>query len=804
MSMTGPLDELGDLVEGIFDPGRRDLRRDLRTVREITALGSTLRALDDSCLRGRADQLRAEAADGADPEEQLVASFALTREVARRALGRWANECQLLGGIVAFDEQLAEMRAGEGSSLALTFPAVLRALSGEGVHVLTARAGSAERDAAAMAPLYTALGLTVAAIGGGCGACHEPSAGGTSRISSRQAYECDLTYGPIGAVAHDYLADQMVTKSDQQVQRGLHAAIVLDADRTLLEDGERPVVVSRPGHPRADLRRFAELAAILREGIDFAMDVELVLLPPGAEALAGMLGTANIYVPEHAEALDDLRRALQAQVLFRRGRDYLVEGDHLVLLDRATGSREPGSRLLNGLQEAVEAKEGLEPSRPWESWARITPFSLVRLYDSLGAFAGAALPAAAVFDVACGLDVVPIPRDAPCRREDWPDRVLPTSQTMLTAVVDDVRERLSEGRPVVVGGASPESGAGVARLLRERGIEPRVLPDDEDRAAEVFAGAGRGPTVTVLCGAPPAGVEVDVPPDVEQLGGIHVIGVEHAVAEETDEALRDLAGVRAEAGSSQFFTSAEDPLFTRLAREERMTLAVPGDQRAVDDRFADAVADAQQQALADRLQMTRWWRARIAVEDEQRELLYDELDHVRDDDVREALEGHVQAIIEKAVERARRPEPHPTWAETLIDDLRRVLPLGEDAGIPEDHLEDDDVELIDFLVDAALDALDDKEEELGGGDEAAGAERRTMLHTICRRWRDHLSVLDQLRVDTASSNLVQPPPATGIATGRVTADEWFEAEAWRQFDALTTALPRACVRAVFHARAAGG
>ncbi|HEY4573493.1 MAG TPA: accessory Sec system translocase SecA2, partial [Thermoanaerobaculia bacterium] len=335
-----------------------------------------LKRAGDGELRGRARTVRQRAHDGEPGEELLPECFALVREIARRTLGERPYDEQMLAGIALHQGRLVEMQTGEGKTLAAVAPVTLNALTGRGVHVLTFNDYLARRDAGWMAPIYESFGLTVSCVQEG------------QSVQERQrAYSCDVTYLTVKEAGFDFLRDGLCLDPGDQVHRPLHLALVDEADSLLIDEARIPLVIA--GHldePAADLRRLADVARRLKADLDFATDEyarNVFLTDRGLHRAEELLGCGNLFAAESLRLQAELRNALHAEVLLRRDVDYIVRGGRIELVDELTGRIAENRHWPDGLQAALEAKEGLLQQPEGKILGTITIQHFLRKYPRL-------------------------------------------------------------------------------------------------------------------------------------------------------------------------------------------------------------------------------------------------------------------------------------------------------------------------------------------------------------------------------------------------------------------------------------
>jgi preprotein translocase subunit SecA len=435
-------------------------------------------------------------------EPALVSAFALVREAGRRKLGMRHFDVQLIGGIVLHEGKIAEMKTGEGKTLVATLPAVLNALTGRGVHIVTVNDYLARRDAEWMSPIYRALGLTVGVI------VHD-----LSDAERRAAYGADITYGTNNEFGFDYLRDNMKFDLVDCVQRGHHFGIVDEVDSILIDEARTPLIISGPAEESTDkYYRIDKIIPKLIQDIDYTVDEKhrtATLTEEGVSKTEKLLGLGNLYDPQHMETIHHVYQGLRAHTLYHRDVEYVVKNGEVVIVDEFTGREMPGRRWSDGLHQAVEAKEGVKIERENQTLATITFQNYFRMYKKLSGMTGTAETEATEFNKIYKLDVSLIPTNRPLRRAENPDVVYRTAVEKYEAVVNGIlqednsyafglRQIHESGQPVLVGTISIEKSEHLANLLKKAGIPHQVLnAKQHEREAKVIAQAGRKGAVTV-------------------------------------------------------------------------------------------------------------------------------------------------------------------------------------------------------------------------------------------------------------------------------------------------------------------
>ncbi len=518
---------LGQLLAKVIGTqNERELKRIQPRVALINSLEPAISALSDEQLREKTTEFRRRVADGASVDDLLVEVFAVVREAGRRVLRMRHFDVQLLGGMVLHSGRIAEMRTGEGKTLVSTLPAYLNALSGHGVHVVTANDYLARRDADWMGRLHRFLGMTVGVIQ------HD------LRDEQRQiAYAADITYGTNNEFGFDYLRDNMKFELARMVQRGHHYAIVDEVDSILIDEARTPLIISGPAEESTDLYFEVDQAipklkkgAVTQGNVkaedreqlettgDYLVDEKhktVQLTESGMAEAERLLGhrlvpeSNGLYDPVNMPLLHHIQQALRAHSLYRLDVDYMIKDGQIVIVDEFTGRLMPGRRWSDGLHQAVEAKEKVKIERENQTLATITFQNYFRKYKKLAGMTGTAETEAVEFGKIYKLDVVAVPTNQPMRRLEEPDLIYRTEREKNDAIIADIVEQQTKGRPTLVGTVSIEKSERLSAHLRKRGIKHVVLNAKyHAQEAEIVAQAGRLATVTIATNMAGRGTDI--------------------------------------------------------------------------------------------------------------------------------------------------------------------------------------------------------------------------------------------------------------------------------------------------------
>jgi preprotein translocase subunit SecA len=562
-------------------------------------------------IRKKAVELR-EKVKSEGTDSYVVEAFALAREAARRSLGMRPFDVQVIGGLVLHEGKIAEMKTGEGKTLAATMPIFLNALTGKGVHLVTVNDYLARRDALWMGPIYLSLGLSVGVINQ-LGKSYEVVWKDPERvkwafeknlsvwpndfddevlpedsmneealeafqvelreISRREAYDKDVTYGTNNEFGFDYLRDNLVYDVNDKVQRGHYYAIVDEVDSILIDEARTPLIISGPSKENPSVYKFfAQLARAFKKDEDFVIDEKartVILTEKGIEKAEKRLNIDNLYDPTNVKLLYHILNALKALYLFKRDVDYIVTNNEVVIVDEFTGRLLPGRRYSGGLHQAIEAKEGVPIKAESITYATITFQNYFRMYEKLAGMTGTAKTEEEEFIQVYNMEVVVVPTHKPMIRVDHDDLIYRSEEEKFKAVVDEIAERHKKGQPVLVGTTSIEKSEKLSQMLRKKKIPHEVLnAKHHEKEAQIIAKAGQKGAVTIATNMAGRGTDIKLGPGVAELGGLYVIGTEHHEARRIDNQLRGRSGRQGDPGESRFFVSLEDDLLRIFGGEQ--------------------------------------------------------------------------------------------------------------------------------------------------------------------------------------------------------------------------------------------
>lgn len=721
----------------------RTIKKLIPIVNRINSLEKKVSKLSDKALKDKTDDFRRRIRGEETLDDILPEAFAVVREAAKRTVGLRHHDVQLIGGIVLHKGAIAEMANGEGKTLVATLPAYLNALEGKGVHIVTVNDYLARRDKEWMGPVYEFLGLSVGVI-----------QNGMNTSERRKAYQCDVIYGTNNEFGFDYLRDNMAHRLEDKVQKDHHYAIVDEIDSILIDEARTPLIISGPAEESTELYYTVDkLVRRLKPDKDYEVDEKdgtVALNEDGVRKAENLLGVDNLYQDTRMQLVHHINQAIRAHELYERDKDYLVKEGEVVIIDEFTGRLMPGRRWSDGLHQAVEAKEGVGIKNENQTLATITLQNYFRMYDKLAGMTGTAATEAEEFMKIYGLEVVVIPTNKPCVREELDDQIYQTEKGKFKAVIDKVEELYQQERPVLVGTRSVEKSERLSRMLKQRGIPHTVLNAKyHEKEAQIVAQAGQKRAVTIATNMAGRGTDIKLGEGVAELGGLYVIGTERHESRRIDNQLRGRAGRQGAPGAAQFYVSLEDELM-RIFGSDRIAsvmnrLKIPEDQPIEHSWITRSLEKAQQRVERRNFDIRKQLLEYDDVMNQQREVIYRERNKILEnknlkEEIWNMIEDTVDSIVTLYTDEKVRPEE---WDRVeLTKKMRNVL----SANIYGDDLKElyTREEIKGKILEKVRDAYRGREEEIGESF-MRELERMILLHTLDSRWKDHLYAMDFLK-----------------------------------------------------------
>ncbi|HYZ41896.1 MAG TPA: preprotein translocase subunit SecA, partial [Stellaceae bacterium] len=751
----------------------------------INELEPQLEALSNDELRARTARFKQELANGAELDDILIEAFATAREAAKRTLGQRHFDVQLMGGVVLHRGMIAEMKTGEGKTLVSTLPVYLNALTGKGAHVVTVNDYLARRDAEWMGEIYRLLGLSVGCI------VHE-----LDDAQRKEAYLADVTYGTNNELGFDYLRDNMKFRLEDMVQRPFHYAIVDEVDSILIDEARTPLIISGPSEDDSELYiRIDRLIPALDEA-DYEKDEKqrtVALTESGVEKIEGMLRqyglmhTGSLYDINNVGLVHHVNQALRAHKLFARDTDYIVRDDKVIIIDEFTGRMMEGRRYSEGLHQALEAKEGVTVQNENQTLASITFQNYFRLYPKLAGMTGTAMTESQELSDIYKLDVIEIPTNEPCIRDDTDDEVYRTTREKYDAIVEHVLECQMRKQPVLVGTVSIEKSEALSALFKKHKIPHNVLNARyHEQEAYIIAQAGRPGNVTIATNMAGRGTDIQLGGNVEMrlktdlapiadpaerearaaairaeiaaaheevvaAGGLYVVGSERHESRRIDNQLRGRSGRQGDPGASKFYVSLEDDLM-RIFGSERMDsmlqrLGLKEGEAIIHPWVNKALEKAQQKVEARNYDIRKNLLKFDDVMNDQRKVVYEQRKEIMSArDVAATITDMRNETIDEIVAQA-------IPANSLVEQwdiaglhaeclrlLALDLPLTEwakEEGITSEEVRD--------RITTSADRKMAEKSANYGPETMRMVEKSLLLQLLDQSWKDHLLSLDHLR-----------------------------------------------------------
>jgi preprotein translocase subunit SecA len=736
----------------------RELKQIQPFVDKINALEPEVQALQDEQLKARTTEFRQRLAQGETLDDLLPEAFATVREASMRILKMRHFDVQLIGGIVLHQGKIAEMKTGEGKTLAATLPAYLNALSGKGVHIITVNDYLARRDTEWMGHIYKFMGLSVGTIMHGLD--------DKERLAS---YGADITYGTNNEFGFDYLRDNMKFDRDSLVQGELNFAIVDEVDSILIDEARTPLIISGPAEKSTDLYyQINNLIPRLSKDTHYTIDEKArsaILSEEGVAKAENLLKVDNIFDSKNIELLHHINQALKAHSLFKRDVDYIVKNGEVIIVDEFTGRLMPGRRYSEGLHQALEAKENVKIENENQTLATITFQNYFRMYNKLAGMTGTADTEAAEFKKIYDLDVMVMPTNMPMVRRDAPDAIYKTRKEKYNAALDEIVELHKKGQPVLVGTISIDVSEDFSKKLKKRGIKHTVLnAKNHEKEAEIIAEAGQMGALTISTNMAGRGTDIVLGEGVTDLGGLHILGTERHESRRIDNQLRGRSGRQGDPGTSRFYLALEDDLL-RIFGGERITgimekLGMEEGEPIEHNMISRAIENAQAKVEGHNFDIRKQLIEYDDVMNQQREVIYRQRREALagkslKDSIMEMIRDKTEEIADTTVGNEVHPEE---WDVKEINDAvykQFNFRLNSFNGETLDGLNRDG--LAELIFEAAEKVYEERE-ALIGSDESRQLERVVMLQTVDSLWKDHLLSMDHLKEGIGLRGYAQQNP----------------------------------------------
>lgn len=738
----------------LFSEEKREISSLGKEADKVLKLEPQMQALSDDELRACTEKYKERLKNGETVEDILYEAFATVREAAYRVINEKPYRVQIMGALAMHKGDIAEMKTGEGKTLTATMAVYANALAGQGVHVITVNEYLAGRDAAWMGEIYRFLGLTVGV-----------NKRELSPKQKKEAYDCDITYTTNSELGFDYLRDNMVTRVEDRVMRGLHMAIIDEVDSVLIDESRTPLIISGGKKNTANLYIQADkfvktLIAPEYETDSFTHEKKLVsgdydidektrqvmLSEDGVTKAEKYFKISNLYDVDHTQLVHHINQALRANYIMTKEVEYVVSDEQeIVIVDQFTGRLMPGRAYSDGLHQAIEAKEGVPIKEETSTLATITYQNFFRLYEKLAGMTGTAKTEEEEFLSTYNMRVVCIPTNRPIAREDLPDEIYAHKSDKFEALVREVKALHHKGQPVLVGTIAVETSELISQMLKKEGVPHNLLnAKNHAKEAEIVALAGRPKSVTIATNMAGRGTDIKLTAESRELGGLAVLGSERHESRRIDNQLRGRSGRQGDPGFSRFYVSLEDDLMVRFGGNKLQKLF-----EKVDDEKIESKAVTRSITMAQKRVEGYNFDARKQLLDyddvlrRQREIIYEERNKVLESqEVHEMVHTIFENTLNATVD-ANLTDKKSVDCTSLEKSLE-MMGLQDNRAVHASELENKKVDEVKaYLLDKVWKGYEDEIHLVK--DQFYPFEKTVVLRNIDRNWIQHIDQMDKLR-----------------------------------------------------------
>lgn len=744
------------LLSNLFSEEKREISTLEKIADQVLSHENEMAALSDDQLKEKTEEYKKRLAEGETVDDLLPEAFATAREAAYRVINEKPYRVQVMGAVAMHKGDIAEMKTGEGKTLTATMAVYLNALTGQGVHVITVNEYLAGRDAAWMGEIYRFLGLSVGV-----------NKRELKAKEKREAYACDITYTTNSELGFDYLRDNMVTRVEDRVMRGLHMAIIDEVDSVLIDESRTPLIISGGKKETANLYiqadkfaktlvapeyetdRFTHEKHLISGDYDIDEKTRQVMLSEdGVHKAEKYFHIKNLYDIEHTQLVHHINQALKANYIFTNEVEYVVSDDQeIVIVDQFTGRLMPGRAYSDGLHQAIEAKEGVPIKEETSTLATITYQNFFRLYEKLAGMTGTAKTEEEEFLSTYNMKVVVIPTNRPVIREDQPDEIYAHKDRKYKALVEEVKRLYAKGQPVLVGTIAVETSELISNMLKKEGIPHEVLnAKNHAREAEIIAKAGRLKSVTIATNMAGRGTDIKLTKETRELGGLAVLGSERHESRRIDNQLRGRSGRQGDPGFSRFYVSLEDNLMVRFGGDKLQKMFEKlGDEQVQSKAVTRSITMAQKRVEGFNFDMRKQLLDYDDVLRRQREIIYAQRNRILESD---EVHEMVHTIFDKAIEETLQANIVDTKKQTVdpvsLSKSFDIMGMQEEKQIKPDEIEGKSYKEIEDYAKNKIWGEYEKEIQ-PVKKQFLPFERTVVLRNIDRNWIAHIDRMDKLR-----------------------------------------------------------
>ena len=757
--MFNPLNLISKFIK---TPNQKELDRLSKIVLRINELEPKFINLEDKDFPIKTKEFKERIIKGETLDNLLPEVFACVREASKRTINERPFDVQVIGSIVLHESKIAEMKTGEGKTLAIVLTAYLNALTGKGVHVVTVNDYLAKRDCINMGQIYSFLGLKSGYINND-----------QDDYERKKNYDCDITYATNSELGFDYLRDNMKFSKDQIVQKKHNFCIVDEIDSCLIDEARTPLIIS--GSTEDKTNQYLSIDKLVRQlsKTDYEVDEKdknVLLTNQGIDNVekilssAGILKNNNFYDPENLGLVHHVNQALRANHLFHKGKDYIVKDGILKIIDELTGRILEGRRYGDGLHQALEAKEKIDVQLENQTLASTTYQNYFKLYKKISGCTGTAATESEEFFEIYNLTIVSIPTNKKMIRKDWNDQIFRTEIEKNNAIVSKVYERHQKEQPILIFTSSINKSEQYSKLLKNKKIVHTVLnAKNHEKEAEIIANAGKVGSVIITTSISGRGVDIQlggkkesIPSEelnkekekIKSLGGLFVIGTERMESRRVDNQARGRSGRQGDEGNSIFYVSLEDDLMRIFGSEsmnnmlEKLGLK---DGESIDHPWINkALERAQQKVEARNFDIRKTLLKFDNVLSDQRQVIFSERTNVMNNkEIFTYSDSFLNEIIENLTNNKKKYLTNPKSNEfnkKLISVFGKSFDDQEISKLIK--LNDKDFA---YKINNKFKEKRNERIKLLGENQALEIEKRIFLQTIDLSWKSHIQYLEQLR-----------------------------------------------------------
>ena len=729
---------MASLINKLFDSTKRDVKMLEKKIAPILQLADSMADLSDEQLKNKTEQFKERLNNGETLDDIMCEAYAVVREAAKRVIGEYAYPVQLMGAVVLHQGDIAEMKTGEGKTLTSIFPVYLNALSGKGVHVITVNDYLAERDSQWMGRIHRFLGLTVGL-----------NRQGLNPQQKKQAYSCDITYSTNSEIGFDYLRDNMVTRVEDRVLRGLNFALVDEVDSILIDESRTPLIISGGNKDTANLYLKADqFVKKLNEEEDYAIDIQsksISLTEEGISKAESHFKIDNLYKPEYTSLVHHINNALKANYIMSKGVEYIVRDRKVLIVDEFTGRVLEGRAFSDGLHQALEAKERVPIKQETSVLATITYQNFFRLYNKIAGMTGTAKTEEEEFLAIYNMRVYEIPTNKEVIRIDYPDAIYGSKKAKYEALTKEVIERHNNGQPVLVGTISVEVSEFLSKMFSQRKIKHEVLnAKNHKREADIIAKAGLKGSVTIATNMAGRGTDIKLGPGVRELGGLAVLGSERHESRRIDNQLRGRSGRQGDPGCSKFFVSLEDELMVRFGSERiKGMFDQLGDMPIESKMITKSIESAQKRVEGTNFDIRKTLLDYDDVLRQQRETIYKQRDEIlENNDIHPVVMDMFERVSEDLVNSYYDDKKNSIDVEKLMKALE-VMNVEEKQAMEIFNSKNKKEDITSAVFNCMWNDYEDKISEVR--DAVIKLEKVIVLKIIDSKWVEHIDMMSKLR-----------------------------------------------------------